>query len=374
MTEDHRLAERLSGTRMPDEDQAEDRAWELIQAAYAEREPLPRPTRPALRLAVAVTGGVAAVAIALTPAGAEVRDFVSDVIGVDEEEAKPALRSLPAAGELLVESEQGPWIVRADGSKRLLGDYTEATWSHPRGLNVAVTDGRELIAVDPAGEVQWTITAPETVHDPRWSTSGYRIAYRVGDDLWVVAGDGTEASRVAEGVAAVPPAWRPIDPESKLAAAPEAPGSHVLSFVTAAGDVRTIDTDSGASLRTTERDRDLLLAPAAGGPRETARSPQGGSTAMIRIRGEREELVLLRDGSPRPRVLFAGPGDLTGPTWSPDGEWLLVGWREADQWLFINPDRPEQVIAIDRISEQFDPGAGHNAGFPRPVGWILPQR
>ena len=76
------------------------------------------------------------------------------------DDAKPALRSLPAAGELLVESEQGPWIVREDGSKRLLGDYEEASWSQPRGLYVAATDGRTLLAVEPDGTVRWTITAP----------------------------------------------------------------------------------------------------------------------------------------------------------------------------------------------------------------------
>ena len=374
MSDDHRLAESLRGTRAPDEDAAEERAWELVQAAYAEREPIPRPANRARRVALALAGGAAVVAIGLSPAGAEVGDFVSDVIGINDEDAKPALRSLPAAGELLVETEQGPWIVRADGSKRLLGAYDQATWSQPRGLNVAVTDGRELIAVDPAGAVQWTISAQAPVRDPRWSTSGYRIAYRTGGDLWVVAGDGTGAARVARDVAPVAPAWRPIDPESKLAAVPNSPGSHVLSYVTAAGEIRTIDTDSGDSLPTTQRDLELLTAPAAGGPKEVARSPQGESTALIRTHGEREELVLLRDGVPRARVIFAAPGDLTGPTWSPDGEWLLVGWREADQWVFINPERPQRLIAIDRISEQFDPGDGNEADFPRPVGWILPQR
>ena len=55
------------------------------------------------------------------------------------------MRALPAAGELLVESAQGPWIVHDDGSKRLLGDSDAATWS-PHGLFVAATGGRELVA------------------------------------------------------------------------------------------------------------------------------------------------------------------------------------------------------------------------------------
>ena len=51
-------------------------------------------------------------------------------------------------------------------------------------------------------------------------------------------------------------------------------------------------------------------------------------------------------------VLLAKPGRLTGPTWSPDGHWLLVGWPAADQWLFIPIKRSDEVIPIDSISEQ----------------------
>ena len=74
-------------------------------------------------------------------------------------------------------------------------------------------------------------------------------------------------------------------------------------------------------------------------------------------------------------MLFGAHGRLTGPTWSPDGRWLLVGWPAADQWLFIDADRPRRVVAFDRISEQFESGLGKAPhGFPRVSGWILPQR
>ena len=46
-----------------------------------------------------------ALAIGLSPAGARVGELVremGDVVGIGEQDAKPALRSLPAAGELLV--------------------------------------------------------------------------------------------------------------------------------------------------------------------------------------------------------------------------------------------------------------------------------
>ena len=195
MRRDRELERAFEEVRVPDEAEAEERSWDVIRAAYAEHAPS-APARRGRALVLAVAGGAVVLAIGLSPAGAKVADVVSDVFSPEagEPDAKPALRSLPAAGELLVESGEGPWVVRADGSKRLLGDYEQATWS-PRGLFVAVTDGRELIAVDPLGEVRWTITAPGQVSDPRWAPSGFRIAYRSGGDLWVVAGDGTGARR-----------------------------------------------------------------------------------------------------------------------------------------------------------------------------------
>jgi hypothetical protein len=361
----------LRDTPLPGEGEAEERAWNVVRTAYAERTPMPGSSR-GRRLALALAAGVGLLAIGLSPAGARVEDLVSDVVGIGEEDAKPALRSLPAAGELLVESDLGPWIVREDGSRRLLGAYGQATWS-PRGLFVAATDGRELVAVDPTGQVRWTITAPGLVRDPRWSPSGFRIAYRSGDDLRVVAGDGTDDRLIARDVAPVAPAWRPIG-DSKLAAAPGDAGSHVLTYVDDDKHVRTVDVDTGRTVRTTRRDFELLSAPPAGTNSGRAISPDGRHLARIHYRRGREQLALLRDGGHEPHVLFSTPGRLTGPTWSPDGNWLLIGLPDADQWLFIRTDQPGRVIAFDSISEQFDPGGRGEARFPRVAGWILPQR
>ena len=370
MSDDRRLAERLSETPVPGEDDAAERAWDLIQDAYAEREPLPRSSRPGRRIALGLAGGAAMVAIGLSPAGAEVRDFVSDVIGIDEEQTKPALRSLPAAGELLVGSEHGPWVVREDGSKRLLGDYDEASWS-PNGLFLAVTDGRELIAVDPEGNPRWSIDAPASVHDPRWGGSDVdtRIAYRSGGDLWVVAGDGTGARRVARDVAPLAPAWRPLAPETKLGAPPV----HALTYATEDMRIHTIDADTGQRLRSPPSDAERISTPAAGQSIGPATSPGGRSLAAILPAKGGNRLVVRRDGGGR-QVLFSARGRLTGPTWSPDARWLLVGWPEADQWLFTRAERPHRIVAIDNISAEFDPGGDGSGPFPRPLGWILPER
>ncbi len=371
MSRDPDPGARLRDVRVPGEEEAEQRSWEVVRTAYKERTPA-RQAHRARPLALALGGGLAVLAIVLSPAGAKVGDLVSDVVGIGEEDAKPALRSLPAEGELLVESGQGPWIVREDGSKRLLGDYEEASWS-PRGLFVAVAEGRELLAVDPVGEVRWTIDAPATVHDPRWGGIGFdtRIAYRSGDDLWVVDGDGSDERLLERDVSPVPPAWRPPPPEAKVA--PGARPVHVLTYASDETDVRTVDVDTGERLPTTRQDVELLTTPASEQRVGPATSPDGSSLATIHHVRAGDELVLIPDGGDG-RVLFSARGELTGPTWSPDGRWLLVGWPAADQWLFIPTKRSGKVVAIDSITEQFDPGGTGAESFPRVSGWILPQR
>ena len=79
-------------------------------------------------------------------------------IGV--EEAAPALFALPADGRVLVTSARGVWVVRPDGSKRLLGRYREASWS-PFGRFVVAARANELAALDPStGELRWSLARP----------------------------------------------------------------------------------------------------------------------------------------------------------------------------------------------------------------------
>lgn len=378
MSRDRDLERRLGELRAPDEQDAEQRSWEVVRAAYEDREALPA-ARPARRLALALAGGVAVLAIGLSPAGAKVGELVSDVFSPTEgvPDAKPALRTLPAAGELLVDSEEGPWIVREDGSKRLLGDYGEATWS-PHGLFVTATSGHTLVTVDPTGAARWTVTAPGPVADPRWSPGdlslGFWIAYRSGDDLRVVDGTGQRDHLIARDVAPVPAAWRPIG-FSKLA--PHgAGGVHVLTYVDSDKRLHTVDVDAGEAVESIPADLEQLGTPSAGGPGKRAISPDGSQIATVEARDGGDRLVVEGDGGGGrgDRVLFSARGRLNGPTWSPDGRWLLVGWPEADQLLFISVDRPHRVVAFDRISEQFDPGGEGRARFPSVAGWVLPQR
>jgi hypothetical protein len=387
-----RLRELLRDAEIPGENEAEERARALAKHAYAERQAAPHHSRRG-RLLIAVAAAFVLALTLLSPAGAAIRDWVSDVVGPGKGQAKPALRSLPAPGKILVESDRGPWVVQSDGSQRLLGAYGQAAWS-PHGVYVVATRGPQLVALEADGNPRWALTSSRRVSLPSWQApEGFRIAYLSGRSLRVVNGDGTGDRRLAARVAPVTPAWRPG-------------ARHVLAFVGGTGNVDLEDTDSGQRIQTFafplvgdlawSRDGNQLAVVtgsaiavrpfgrgvesfAQGRPNTTVGgvsfSPSANRLAFIR--GSQDggpggsELVLGRLGAREiaERTLVSVPGHLTDPTWSPDGRWLLVGWREADQWLFIDTRNPSKVIAIANIDRQFDPGSTGTGAFPRISGW-----
>jgi hypothetical protein len=85
-------------------------------------------------------------------------------------------------------------------------------------------------------------------------------------------------------------------------------------------------------------------------------APAGSRVALARARD-----VLLLDG-PRVTRVFAGAGTFTGVAWSPDGRWLLVPWREANQWVFVRVAGRHRIRAVSNVVEQF-------GGFPRLASW-----
>ncbi len=220
----------LQRIEVPGEHEARERTWSVVQAAFVEREPVERRNRrlwPAVAFAVAV----AVVAAALSPPGQAVVDEIREVVGV--ERAQPALFSLPAEGRLLVASDAGVWIVQEDGSKRLLGQYREATWS-PFGRFVAAASENELAALEPDGDVRWTLPRRD-VTSPRWAgtETDTRIAYFAGSGIRVVAGDGT-GDRLLVPDARGQLAWRP--------------GAGLVLAYASAGEVRVVDVESGRLL------------------------------------------------------------------------------------------------------------------------------
>jgi hypothetical protein len=367
--------------RAPHEQEAAERAWAVVRLAYAEREPVAWPRRHARPLlAGAIVAAV--VAAALSPPGRSVVHSLRKAVGVQH--AQTELFSLPSRGRVLVSGRGGTWIVNADGSRRRIGRYVRAAWS-PHGLFVAATRRDELVALDPRGNVRWTLSR-RSPRFPVWTgtRSDTRIAYLAGrelhETLHVVAGDGTGDRILGEAVPATL-AWRPG-------------AGYVLAYMTGR-DLRgphlvVSDVDTGRNLLrlrppvgtwllawSSDGRRLLALGPKdlrvydARGNVVLAREPKGGNhyvdggfvpgTHRVRVLSEygfQSAVVSPESG----RVVFRGSGTFDGLAFSPDGRWILVGWPTANQWVFLGTGPQRRIVGVSRISFQF-------GGFPRVDGW-----
>jgi hypothetical protein len=365
----------LERIEVPGEHEARERAWEVASAAFAERE-AHAPRRAFVRPLLVAAALVALLAAALSPPGRAVIDSVRRAVGV--EAADEGLFRLPGGGRLLVTSGSGAWVVTADGSKRRLGDYRAASWS-PFGRYVAVSRENELAALEPDGDARWKLSRPN-VRFPAWagSRTDTRIAYVTDSRLHVVGGDGQRDVDAGGGPAPgrVQPVWRP--------------GKRFeLSYLDTSGRVRTFATDApgtqwrsqplpdarqlvwsprGERLAVVGHDRIVFLSGANGlaraeqmpGVLDAAYAKDARLATVRRVDGRSDLLV---DG----RVRFSGTGTFSAPTWSPDGRWLLVGWVEADQWLFVRASGPRRVRAVANLAAQFD-----SASPPHVAGWCCP--
>jgi hypothetical protein len=213
------------------------------------------------------------------------------------------------------------------------------------------------------------------VHHPAWSTlDGFAVAYLAGSGLRVIAGNGDPATDrpLRRRAAPVTPAWR-------------ARSDRVLTYATLGGGIETLDVTTGetvwrapidakalawsrngrrlvalASRSVTVLDREghvlrTIALPAVG--RDWALHPSGRSAAVDVGRGV---LDVPLDGG-RPRPLFQGKVD--GLAWSQDGRRLLLGSRDADQWLLLGPG--PRIRALDGVGREL----GRAGGFPRVAGW-----
>jgi hypothetical protein len=372
----------LLAAPVPDELGAQRRAWGVVKAAYAEREPVRRPRR--LRLLVALAVLAALVAAALSPPGRAVGDWIRDRVAGGEE-TEPALVRLPSAGQLLVISEGGPWLVRPDGSKRLLGAYDDASFS-PSARFVVATRGRRVVALEPDGDPRWSVTRPLPVADARWAPRpGFRVAYRAGDTLRVVAGDGTGDRLLAENVAEVAPAWQPLE------------GRTVLAYADVAGRVHVADADGEelwsadpgappAKLVWSSDGRFLLVVTnglrhrfygQGGRPARVLRTPAAHAVLDAELEpGTRRVAYSAFDAESGRGIVVLGEdrlqrveGRISDLAFSPDGRWLLAGWPEADQFLFLRLPGVRRIVAVNDVRREFDPGSPEIGEFPRISGW-----
>jgi hypothetical protein len=356
---------RLDRLEVPGEHEARERAWQVVRAAYAEREPVPRPRR---RLAPALAlGAVAAVAaFALSPPGRAVVDSVRHAIGI--ESAEEALFSLPAPGRLLVVSDAGAWAVGEDGSARRLGDFREAGCS-PFGRFVVAAGQDELAALEPDGDVRWKLSRPG-VRTPQWggTLADTRVAYVSQGAVRIVAGDGTGDRALTAGRAA---AWVPGS--VRLLAVSRPRGVSLVDverretrWTTSVPAAKLAWSADGTRLLALDAGRYAVLSAAGkvltrGAASTAAFAPRGHALALVRRTGTGSELVV---GG---RLRFQGTGTFADATWSPDGRWVAVAWPEADQLAFVRAAGPRRIRASANVAEQFD-----SASSPRLAGWCPP--
>lgn len=360
----------------PGEHEAGDRVWDVVREGFAERIPAPR--RRDRRPFVLVALAAALVAAALSPPGHAVWGSLRDAARSEDH-----LLSLPAPGRILVNAQRGAWVVQRDGSKRFLAGYTDASWS-PHGLYLAAVRGNQLLALEPNGKVHWKLARANPVGGPLWSYDGFRIAYLSGRQLRVVNGDGTGDRLIvpnAGGAQLAAYAWRP--------------GTHQLAYNTGKGRLVLLDVDArrvlwrgrspGLEQLLWSEDGNRLFV--SGGPprvldaagRVIAAIRSAGLPAAFLPHSHAIALVTVKDGvstvatysGPRyqgRRTVFSGAGLFGGIDWSPDGRWLLIDWRGADQWLFIR-SAAVQRIAVRNIGNTFDSGPEHYATL---AGWCCP--
>ncbi len=387
---DRDVRRRLLLIHPPDEIGAERRAWAVVRTAFDEREPVKR-SRNLVRPVLVIAFALALIGAVVNP---PVLEAIRNALGKEHEKTvyRQALFSLPTGGRLLVNSDRGPWVVKPGGGRRLLGSYRDASWS-PHGLFLTALGPHEVVALEPDGNVRWSLARTGRLASPRWSpeiAGSTRIAYLRDRTLRVVAGNDTGDRLLSPSAAPVAPAWRPGAP-------------FVLAYVAPSGRVRVVAADSqklvwqsGALPHpigiawSTDGTRLLAVLPHSvvvfgrGGRRiGAARLPAPPVTAAFKPGSHRFAVVLRYESSQRSAVivfgadhldagnalLFAADGRFTDLAWSPDGRWALIGWPSADAFMFIGPRGKQKVVS--EIAQQFSSGGRATAAFPAfpQAGW-----
>jgi hypothetical protein len=250
-----------------------------------------------------------------------------------------------------------------------------------------VTARDELAAVNMRGALQWSLVRRD-VSDARWYyPTGYHVAYLSGNELRVVAGDGTGDELLAGPVAHVAPAWRPNHP-------------YELAYITANGELMIRDSATGAKLWSanphirvrqlvwsTDGERLLMLSSTgaevygADGRLVARQAPDGGLMTGGAISPDGRQLAIVTTGATGTVTLYSHAAGraiarrvLTGAklgqvAWSPNGKWLLISWPAADQWVFVHVSGQPHIAAVSRISQQFSTTLIPSTHFPQLEGW-----
>jgi hypothetical protein len=388
------LRDGLSRTRLPGEDEARERSWSVIAAAFAER-PARASRRSGLRPVLVLAAVLAAAALAVSPPGVALGTSVLHSVLLDR---LTTLRveppRLPGSGRILASSSRGTWIVRPDGRRTRLGAFTSASWS-PHGLYVLARRGNVLRAVDPGtGQLRWPgwLGTGGPVRAAAWSRGdGWRVAYIVDGQLRVANGDGTGDHALATAARPLALAWRPLGAGHRLHEIAYAAGGGRLALVEVggagqparvlwrrrlAGPVTALAWSGGGTRLAVLGPRGVRLLDQHGRPRGVLPLPgatqvafaPGGTRLAVTIRPPRSRqtaLVVVDASRPAgpPRTLYAGLGPITSAAWSPDGRWIALAAPADDAWILV-PAAGGRVRFAQPASSLYGGGA-----FPQIGGW-----
>jgi len=145
-----------------------------------------------------------------------------------------------------------------------------------------------------------------------------------------------------------------------------------VSLEWSASGTRLLVSGSSYALVLTANGEPLFKGPFVTGLQSAAISPSGDELAAV-ARGRRGTELSLHDLDGGTQLLYStGRSDPKAnfgtPLFSPDGQWILLPWPDADQWLFVNT-QDRRVTAVADIARQFDANGKGISSFPEVAGW-----
>jgi TolB protein len=243
---------------------------------------------------------------------------------------------------------QAIFVVNPDGTelRRLTpeGGFDRGPVWSPDGSQILFTSQDDLYVMNGDGSGRTLLAEGDGFAAYRWSPDGSMIAVvavtisgaDVFEDLWVMNADGTNSRELAGNASG--PTWSPD-------------GSSLAYFSSSLSDphVRVINLDGTGDRRVTN-DPVAAFQPAW--------SPDGSRIAMVTL-GAKDLLLINPDGSGLVNLTPGGTDD-DSPTWSPDGSRIAFNTGPENQPLesdiaVVNPDGSSRIVLTNNPGFDLSP-------------------